>query len=162
MPSTLIDENVPSVTLNERLDGENLSHTTAQLCAGQKVVLFAVPAAYTPTCSNKHLPGFEAAYEEFKQLGVDRVICLSVNDAWVMSAWGEFLGIKKVQLLGDGNADFTQALGLQQDLSKAGFGLRSKRYSMFINDGVIEQAFVETKGFEVSDAQTMLDYLQAS
>ena len=161
MPTTLIGQNVPSVTLYERLDGENLSHTAEELFGGQKVVLFAVPAAYTPTCSNKHLPGFEAAYDQFKGLGIDRVICLSVNDAWVMSAWGETVGVNKVQLLGDGNAEFTQALGLQQDLSKAGFGLRSKRYSMFVNDGVIEQDFVETQGFEVSDAQTMLDYLES-
>jgi len=160
MPNTLIDQNVPSVNLFERLNGDNLSHTTDALFSGQKVVLFAVPAAYTPTCSNKHLPGYEGAYEQFIALGVDRVICLSVNDAWVMEAWGELLGINKVQLIGDGNANFTQALELQQDLSKAGFGVRSKRYSMFVNNGVIEQAFVETQGFEVSDAQTMLDYLQ--
>ena len=159
MTDALNGQKVPSTTLYERLNGENLNHTSDELFSGQEVVLFAVPAAYTPTCSNKHLPGSEAAYEQFKQLGVDRVICLSVNDAWVMEAWGESVGVNQVQLLGDGNAEFTQALGLQQDLSKAGFGLRSKRYSMFINDGVIEQDFVETQGFEVSDAQTMLDYL---
>ena len=150
---------IPSATLYERINGENLVHSTDDLFAGQKVVMFAVPAAYTPTCSNKHLPGFEQAHEQLQAQGVDRVICLSVNDAWVMDAWGQNVGVSKVQMIADGNAELTKALGMDQDLSKAGFSIRSKRYSMLLNDGNIEKVFLETSGFEVSDAQTMLDYL---
>lgn len=150
---------IPSATLYERINGENLVHSTDALFAGQKVVMFAVPAAYTPTCSNKHLPGFEQAYDEFVAQGIDRIICLSVNDAWVMDAWGQNVGVSKVQMIADGNAELTKALGMDQDLSKAGFSIRSKRYSMLVNDGNIEKVFLETSGFEVSDAQTMLAYL---
>jgi len=159
---TMTGQQVPAVNLYERRAGDSSVYTTAELFAGQTVVLFAVPAAYTPTCSNKHLPGFEAAFDELQQCGVDRVICLSVNDAWVMEAWGEQVGANKVQMLADGNAQFTTAMGLDQDLSQAGFGVRSKRYSMLVCDSKIDKMFIEDKGFEVSDAQTMLDYLKQS
>ncbi len=151
--------NIPAATLYQRVNGQNQVHASQDLFSGQKVVLFAVPAAFTPTCSNKHLPGYEQAYAELTALGVDRVICLSVNDGWVMDAWGQAVGVNKVQMMADGNAEFTLALGMHQDLSKSGFATRSKRYSMLVIDGQIEKMFAETSGFEVSDAQTMLEYL---
>ena len=128
---------------------------------GRRVALFAVPGAFTPTCSARHLPGFVEKADELKAKGVDEIACTAVNDAFVLSAWsksGEADG--KVTMLADGNGDFAQALGLEMDASKFGMGRRAKRYSMVVNDGVVEQLNVEEPGaFNVSSADYMLERL---
>jgi len=141
--------------------------TTEELFKGKKNVVFSLPGAFTPTCSSAHLPEYDARFDEFKKLGVDEVICVSVNDAFVMNAWGKQLGVKNVFLLPDGNAEFTEGMGMLVKKSNLGFGLRSWRYSMYVEDQVVKKQFVE-KGFiddhtedpfEVSNAETMLKYL---
>lgn len=171
-------QTVPSVTFktrvrNEALGGPNPFEwkdlTTDEIFKGKKVVLFALPGAFTPTCSTSHLPRYEELYDEFAALGVDRVVCLSVNDAFVMFQWGKSQGADKVFLLPDGNGEFTRKMGMLVDKSNLGFGMRSWRYSMFVNDGTIEKMFIEegysdncpTDPFQVSDADTMLAYLKA-
>jgi len=135
--------------------------TSQALFSGKKVALFALPGAFTPTCSARHLPGFKDQAEAFRAKGVDTLACLSVNDAFVMGAWGENQGIKdEVVLLADGNGDFTKAVGLEMDGSKYGMGLRSQRYSMLVDDGVVKQLNVEQAGeFRVSSAEHMLGQL---
>ena len=125
---------------------------------GKKVVIFGLPGAYTPTCSAKHVPGYVEALAELKAKGVDEVWCVSVNDGFVMAAWGQDLGaIGKVRMLGDGSADFSKAVGLTLDLTARGMGVRSNRYSMLVKDGKVAALNVEGPGkFEVSDAATML------
>lgn len=143
--------------------------STQDVFGGKRVVLFALPGAFTPTCSSTHLPGYEAKHDELIALGIDKVICLSVNDAFVMYQWGKHLGIQKVFLLPDGNGEFTRKMGMLVDKSNLGFGYRSWRYSMVVDDGEIEQMFVEpgfsdncpTDPFEVSDVDTMLNYLRS-
>ena len=155
--------------------------TTADLFAGKRVVLFALPGAFTPTCSSSHLPGYHAAYEQLMATGIDEVYCLSVNDAFVMRQWGLHLGLPEdptvggpgfqtVKLIPDGAAAFTRGMGMSTVWSsERGFGERSWRYSAVIHDGVIEKLFVEQPKvqnsgpdpFEVSDAETMLAYLQS-
>ena len=130
----------------------------AQLTAGKKIAVFALPGAYTPTCSAKHVPGYVEKAAALKAAGVDEIWCLSVNDAFVMGAWGrdQHTG-GKVRMMADGSADFTKATGLTLDLSARGMGLRSNRYSMLLVDGVVKTLNVEAPGkFEVSDADTML------
>ena len=147
---------LPSATFS-LLDEQGMTHpSTEQLFAGKKVVLFAVPGAFTPTCSAKHLPGFIAHQAQFSSKGVDNIICLSVNDAFVMKAWGEHQGAQGVTMLADGDASFTKAIGLDKDT--AGFGgIRSKRYAMVVDDGVLTQLFVEQdKQFGVSSAEQVL------
>lgn len=158
---------------NEALGGPNPFEwkdlTSDEVFAGKKVVLFALPGAFTPTCSTSHLPGYEQHYEEFRRLGVDQVVCLSVNDAFVMFQWGKSQGAEKVFLLPDGNGEFTRKMGMLVDKSNLGFGMRSWRYSMYVVDGTIEKIFVEpgysdnceSDPFEVSDADTMLAYLKS-
>ncbi|MEX2013901.1 MAG: peroxiredoxin [Parcubacteria group bacterium] len=140
-----------------------------EIFKGQKVILFALPGAFTPTCSSEHLPGYEKHYEEFKKLGVDEVICLSVNDAFVMNAWKEDQKIEKVKLLPDGSGEFTKGMGMLVEKKDLGFGLRSWRYSMYAEDGEIKKIFIEPgfmdncpdDPYEVSDPKTMLEYLKA-
>ena len=168
---------VPNATFRTRVRNESLGGpnpfewkdlTSADIFKGQKVVLFSLPGAFTPTCSSTHLPRYEELYDEFKALGVDKIVCLSVNDAFVMFQWGKALGANKVFMLPDGNGEFTRKMGMLVDKSNLGFGMRSWRYSMFVDDGVIEKMFVEpefddncpTDPFEVSDADTMLAYLK--
>lgn len=168
---------VPSVVFKTRVRDESIPGpnpyrwqdlTTEEIFSGKKVVLFALPGAFTPTCSSNHLPRYEELYEEFKALGVDQIICLSVNDAFVMFQWGKQQGAKNVFLLPDGNGDFTRKMGMLVDKSNLGFGMRSWRYSMLVNDGNIEKFFLEEEfgdncpvdPFEVSDADTMLAYLK--
>jgi peroxiredoxin len=129
--------------------------TTDEIFKGRKVVLFSVPGAFTPTCSNKHLPGFLEQYEAFKAKGVDAIACLAVNDVFVMEAWAKTKGAKdKVLMLADGNGDYTRALGLEMDASKFGMGMRSKRFSMIVEDGLIKELNVEAPGeFKVSAAE---------
>jgi peroxiredoxin len=135
--------------------------TTEQLFAGKKAVLFALPGAFTPTCSQAHLPGFVAKSDVILAKGVDRIVCLSVNDAFVMDAWGKQQNADDVvMMVGDGSAEFTQAVGLEVDLSARQMGLRSQRYAMIVDDGVVTALRVEAPGqFEVSGAEAMLDLL---
>ncbi|PCI38103.1 MAG: peroxiredoxin [Rhodospirillaceae bacterium] len=136
---------------------------------GKNVVVFSLPGAFTPTCSTSHLPRFEELYDDFKAQGVDAVVCLSVNDAFVMYQWGLSQKAKNVFLLPDGNADFTRKMGMLVDKSNLGFGMRSWRYSMHVENGEITKMFSEdgfqdnapSDPFEVSDADTMLNYLKA-
>ncbi len=142
--------------------------TSANIFKGKTVVVFALPGAFTPTCSTNHLPRYEALHDEFKAHGVDQIICLSVNDAFVMYQWGKAQGAQKVFLLPDGNGEFTRKMGMLVDKANLGFGMRSWRYSMLVVDGTIEKMFVEpqfddncpTDPYEVSDADTMLNYLK--
>jgi len=135
---------------------------------GKKVVIFALPGAFTPTCSSTHLPGFEEKYQQFIEQGVDEVYCLSVNDAFTMFQWGKNLGIQHVKMLPDGNADFTRAMGMLVKKENLGFGCRSWRYAMLVDDSAIVQLFSEPgladncpdDPFSVSSADTMLDYLK--
>jgi peroxiredoxin len=168
---------VPNVTFKTRVRNKALSgpnpfewkdRTTEDIFKGKRVVVFALPGAFTPTCSSTHLPGYEAAYDAFKDLGIDDVICLSVNDAFVMFKWGQDLGVKKVFLLPDGSGEFTRQMGMLVKKDNLGFGNRSWRYSMLVEDGKITKMFVEngfqdncpSDPFEVSDAKTMLDHLK--
>jgi peroxiredoxin len=136
--------------------------TSDALFGGKTVALLAVPGAFTPTCSAKHLPGFKEKAAELKSKGVDSIACVSVNDVFVMGAWAKDQGLgDEVQLLADGNGAFTKALGLELDGSKFGMGTRSQRYSMVVRDGVVEQLNVEQGGeFRVSSADYMLEQLQ--
>ncbi|MDX5361202.1 MAG: peroxiredoxin [Alphaproteobacteria bacterium] len=135
--------------------------TTGELTKGKTVVLFALPGAFTPTCSAKHVPGFVQQYDAIKAKGVDTVACLSVNDAFVMGAWAKDQGTgDKVMMLGDGNADFTKAVGLEMDGSGFGMGTRSKRYAMVVKDGKVTHLAVEEPGeFKVSSAESVLGAL---
>ncbi len=132
--------------------------TTDALFSGKKVVLFAVPGAFTPTCSAKHLPGFIEKADEIRRKGVDDIICMSVNDAFVMKAWGEDRGAgDKVRLIADGNGDLTKALGLDFDGSGIGFGLRSQRFAAIVENGIVKKLAVDAGGkFEVSSAEAIL------
>lgn len=169
--------NVPNVTFktrvrDESVEGENPFRwhdlTTDDVFKGKNIVLFALPGAFTPTCSSTHVPGFESKYDEMKALGVDEVVCLSVNDAFVMFQWKKHLGADKVFMLPDGNGDFTREMGMLVKKNNVGFGDRSWRYSMHVVNGVIKKMFVEEgktdnygpDPFEVSDAETMLTYLK--
>ena len=132
---------------------------TDRIFAGKKVVLFAVPGAFTPTCSAAHLPGFVVNFDQFKEKGVDTVACMSVNDAFVMDAWGKASNAEEIIMLADGNGFFTKQIGLDMNTGNFG-GLRSLRYSMLVEDGEVKKLNVEDPGrFDVSDAQTMLDSL---
>lgn len=172
-------ERVPSVIFktrvrDESVDGPNpfrwQDKSTDEIFGGKKVVLFSLPGAFTPTCSSNHLPRYEQLFDEFKAQGVDDIICLSVNDAFVMFQWGKSIGADKVKLLPDGNGEFSRKMGMLVDKSNLGFGMRSWRYSMLVNDGVIEKMFVEPEfgdncpvdPFECSDADTMLAYLKGA
>ena len=135
----------------------------AKLCAGKKIALFALPGAYTPTCSAQHVPGYVQRADELKAAGVDEIWCVSVNDAFVMGAWGrDQKTAGKVRMLADGSADFAKATGLTLDLTSRGMGLRSQRYSMLVDDGVVKTLNIEAPGkFEVSDAATLLAQAKA-
>lgn len=156
-----VGDRIPSATLMEMKDGAPRPVKTDELFAGKKVVLFALPGAFTPTCSAKHLPGFVQHADELKSRGVDAIACVSVNDAFVMGAWGNSQGVgEKVMMLADGNGDFTKSLGLQMDATKYGMGTRSQRYAMLVEDGVVKQLHVEEPGaFSVSSAEHMLKQL---
>ena len=136
-------------------EGKQVKDTQA-LFTGKRVVLFAVPGAFTPTCSNAHLPGYVVLADEFKAKGVDALYCLSVNDAFVMKAWQAAQNADAITMLADGDGSWTQALGLAKETGAVG-GLRAQRFALIANDGVVEQLFVEAPGkFEVSDAQSLL------
>lgn len=172
-------DRVPHVVFKTRVRDESVEgsnpyrwqdKTTEEIFGGKKVVVFSLPGAFTPTCSSNHLPRYEELYEEFKAQGVDEIICVSVNDAFVMFQWGKNVGANHVFLLPDGAGEFTRKMGMLVDKSNIGFGMRSWRYSMLVNDGNIEKIFVEpgfedncpVDPFEVSDADTMLAYLKGT
>jgi glutaredoxin/glutathione-dependent peroxiredoxin len=149
-------DRIPEVVLKHIDDGVQ-SIDTLNLFEGRKVVLFAVPGAFTPTCSEKHLPGFVAHFDAFRERGIE-VACMSVNDPFVMQAWGESQHIPAgLKMLSDGNGDFARALGLEMDASAYGMGMRSKRFALYVEDGVVKQVFVEAPGeFKVSSAENVL------
>ncbi|AUL49048.1 peroxiredoxin [Bordetella trematum] len=160
-----VGERLPDGTLTEFIDTETAgcqlgpnAFQVADLVKGKKIALFAVPGAFTPTCSNNHLPGYIAAAADLAAKGVDEIWCVAVNDAFVMGAWGrEHQAAGKVRMMADGSALWTRALGLELDLVARGMGVRSQRYSALIEDGVVKQLNIEAPGkFEVSDAATML------
>ena len=154
-------DKIPTATFTQMKDGKPTPITSDELFAGKTVALFALPGAFTPTCSAKHVPGFVQNYDAFKGKGVDTIACISVNDAFVMGAWGKDQGAgDKVLMLADGNGDFTRAVGLEFDASKFGMGKRSQRYSMVVDNGVVKSINVEEPGaFEVSSAEYMLGQL---
>lgn len=153
-----VGDKIPSTTLMEKQEGGPAPVTTDEMFKGKKVALFALPGAYTPTCSAKHVPGYVENFGALKAKGVDSIICLSVNDAFVMGAWGKEQGAgDKVRMIADGNAEFSKAVGLTFDASKFGMGTRSQRYSMLVDDGVVKTLNIEEPGaFEVSSAEYML------
>ena len=170
-------QNVPNVTFKTRVRDESVEGpnpyrwedtTTADLFAGKKVVVFSLPGAFTPTCSSNHLPRYEELYEEFQAEGVDDIICVSVNDAFVMFQWGNHIGNEKITLLPDGNGEFTRKMGMLVAKDNLGFGQRSWRYAAVVNDGVIE-AWFEEPGLQdnhgedpygVSSPETVLGWLK--
>ena len=156
-----VGDKIPSGTLTTMGADGPAPLTTDEIFAGKKVVMFAVPGAFTPTCSAKHLPGFVAAAGDIKAKGVDTIACLSVNDPFVMGAWAKDQGTgDKVLMLADGSAAFTSALDTVLDLTERGLGVRSRRYSMIVDDGVVSQINLEEGGgYEVSDAGTILNQL---
>jgi thioredoxin-dependent peroxiredoxin len=175
--ANLINTQVPQVTFKTRVRDEAVGGdnpfkwqdiTSDEVFSGKNVVVFALPGAFTPTCSSSHLPGYENAYNELKELGVDEVYCLSVNDAFVMYQWGKAQGASNVKLLPDGNGEFTKGVGALVKKENLGFGSRSWRYSMYVEDSVIKEVFIEadfsdncpTDPFEVSDVNTMINYLK--
>jgi len=168
---------VPHVTFKTRVRDDSISGgnpfkwqdvDSNEVFKGKRIAVFALPGAFTPTCSSTHLPGYEKFYNEIKGEGVDEVYCLSVNDAFVMFQWGKHQGANNIKLLPDGNGEFTRKMGMLVKKEDLGFGDRSWRYSMVVNNGVIEKIFIEpgfqdncpTDPFEVSDAETMLKWLR--
>jgi peroxiredoxin len=156
-----VGDTVASATLMQMKDGGPKPVSTDELFKGRKVALFALPGAFTPTCSAKHVPGFVKQAAALKAKGIDAIACVSVNDAFVMGAWGESQGTgDTVMMLADGNGDFTRALGLEMDATKFGMGKRSQRYSMVVDNGVVKVLNVEAPGaFEVSSADHMLSQI---
>ena len=154
-------ERMPAGTLKRMTKEGPKDVSTEELFKGKLVVLFSVPGAFTPTCSQRHLPGYVDKASDLKGKGVDQIVCVSVNDAFVMGAWGKAQDVgDKVLMLADGSGDFTRAVGLELDLTKGGLGKRSQRYSMLVDNGVVTQLNVEKAGqFEVSSADAMLKEL---
>lgn len=154
---------VPDVTFRTREGGQWKDVTTRELFAGRKVVVFSLPGAFTPTCSASHLPRYEELAPKFREAGVDEIVCLSVNDGFVMEAWKADQKVEAVRLIPDGNGEFTRGMGMLVDKSSLGFGPRSWRYSMLVEDGVVTKMFVEPEvegdPYLVSDADTMLGHL---
>tara|TARA_Y100000310_G_scaffold339306_1_gene431610 strand:+ start:2893 stop:3420 length:528 start_codon:yes stop_codon:yes gene_type:complete len=168
-----LPNSVPSVTFKTRTksdtgESEWKDVTTNDIFKGKKVIVFSLPGAFTPTCSSTHLPGYEMKYNELKELGIDGVYCVSVNDTFVMNAWAKDLGVKNVTLIPDGSALFTRGMNMLVKKDNLGFGERSWRYSAVIDDGKIEKGFIEPgftdncedDPFEVSDVDTMIAYLK--
>ena len=156
-------QRVPNVTFRIRKDSQWVDVTTDDLFAGKKVIVFSLPGAFTPTCSSTHLPGYNELASVFKENGVDDILCVSVNDTFVMNEWAKEQKADNVTLIPDGNGEFTEGMGMLVDKSDLGFGKRSWRYSMLVKDGFIEKMFIEPEvpgdPFEVSDAETMLRYI---
>lgn len=156
-------QRIPEVTFRTREGGEWKNVSTADIFAGKTVIVFGLPGAFTPTCSTQHVPRYNELQPVFASHGVDEIVCISVNDAFVMNAWKEDQGADRIRFLPDGNGELTEKLGLLVDKDDLGFGKRSWRYSMLVRDGVIEKMFIEPEEpgdpYKVSDADTMLRYL---
>ncbi len=175
----MIGRKLPQITFKTRVRDESIEGpnpfrwqdmTTDDFFAKKRVAVFSLPGAFTPTCSSKQCPSYDLAYEEFKKLKVDEVYCITVNDAFVTFQWGKNLNLKNVKIIPDGNGDFTRRMGMLIDKSHVGFGYRSWRYSMVVNDGVVEKWFEEAgindegqngDPYEVTDPETMLKYLRS-
>jgi glutathione-dependent peroxiredoxin len=157
------NQRVPEVTFRTRSEGQWKNVTTKDLFAGKRVVVFALPGAFTPTCSSSHVPRYNELLPAFRAAGVDSVVCISVNDAFVMESWAKDQNADDLVFVPDGNGEFTAAMGMLVDKRNLGFGQRSWRYSMFVDDGVIKKMFIEPEvegdPFTVSDADTMLKHL---
>ena len=156
-------QRIPNVTFRTRQNNAWVDVQSADLCAGKTVIVFSLPGAFTPTCSSTHVPRYNQMADTFKKLGVDEIICMSVNDTFVMNEWKVDQKADKITFIPDGNGDFTDGMGLLVDKQDIGFGKRSWRYSMLVKDGVVEKMFIEPNKpgdpFEVSDADTMLAYI---
>ena len=158
--SIQVGDKIPNLTLYHMTKNGPAEITTSEIFNGNKVVLFALPGAFTPTCSIAHLPGYVANADTILSKGVDTIACLSVNDAFVMGAWGESQNAEQILMLADGSAEFTRAVGIELDLTGRGLGLRSDRYAMLVEDGVVTALNLEAPGkLEVSDAETMMALL---
>ncbi len=173
----MIGKKLPEVTFKTRVRDESVGgsnpyrwddKTTADYFEGKRVVLFSLPGAFTPTCSTYQLPDFEKLYDGFRERGIDGIYCVSVNDAFVMNAWGKQQGLENVKLIPDGTGEFTRKMGMLVSKDNLGFGMRSWRYSMLVEDGEVIRMFVEpgfedncpSDPFEVSDAETMLAFIK--
>ena len=155
-----VGDRLPDVTLTVATPDGPEQTTTGEFFGGRRVALFAVPGAYTPTCSARHLPSYVDKASDLKAKGVDEIACISVNDPFVMSAWGKADGSSDITMIADGNGAFADAVGLSMDASKFGMGKRSQRYSMLVNDGMVEQLNVEAPGeYRASSAETLLEQL---
>lgn len=155
-----VGDKLPDVKLTKVTEGGPDAVQSAEYFAGKRVALFSVPGAFTPTCSAKHLPGFVEKADELKAKGIDEIACTAVNDAFVMGAWGKASGSDAITMLADGNGELAEAVGLVMDGSGFGMGRRGQRFSMVVNDGIVEQLNVEAPGqFEVSSAEYMLGKL---
>ena len=156
-------QKIPSMKFRVQEDNQWEAWSTEQLFAGKRVIVFSLPGAFTPTCSSSHLPRYNELATVFKKEGIDEIYCVSVNDTFVMNAWKEGQDAHNITFLPDGNGEFSEGMGMLVDKSAIGFGKRSWRYSMVVNDGIIEKMFIELDvpgdPFEVSDADTMLDYV---
>ncbi len=156
-------QRIPEVTFRTRDGSEWKDVRSKEIFSGKRVVVFALPGAFTPTCSSSHVPRYDELASELRARGVDEIVCVSVNDAFVMDAWAKDQGVRHVRFLPDGNGEFTDKMGMLVDKRSLGFGPRSWRYSMLVNDGVIEKMFIEPEvegdPFLVSDADTMLRHL---
>ncbi len=161
---------IPQVEFVFRESGEFVTRTSAELFDGKRVVLFSLPGAFTPTCSAYQLPGFEEKYDDFIGSGIDDIYCLSVNDGFVMNAWAQDQNIEKVKLIPDGNAYFTRSMGMLVSKSNLGFGDRSWRYAMVVDNGIISKLFLEegmrdnadTDPYQASTPEVVLDYLKTT
>lgn len=160
---TMEGKSVPNVTWPIRVGDEWKTLSTDEMFKGKTVVVFSLPGAFTPTCSSTHLPRYNELAKVFKQNGVDSLVCISVNDTFVMNAWAADQEASNIQMIPDGNGEFTEGMGMLVDKKDLGFGKRSWRYSMLVKDGVVDKMFIEPNKpgdpFEVSDADTMLDYV---
>jgi len=156
-------QRVPDVTFKTRRDGQWVDRTSDEIFSDRNVVVFSLPGAFTPTCSSSHVPRFNELADTFMANGIDEIVCVSVNDAFVMNEWHKDQGANRITFLPDGNGEFTSAMGMLVDKNDLGFGKRSWRYSMLVRNGVIEKMFIEPNvpgdPYEVSDADTMLDYI---
>ena len=157
-----MQDQVPNVNFVYRVDGKNITKTTDDIFLNKKIVVFALPGAFTPTCSDYHLPSYEDNYEELKKHKVDEVFCLSMNDPFVINIWKKNFSIQKVNFIPDGNGDFTKGMNMLTDRSESGMGTRSFRYSMYVDNKKIIKLFKDKNGkFDVSDAGTMINFLKS-
>ena len=158
---------LPEVILPIRVDGEFIELNTKEQFTDKRVILFGLPGAFTPTCSEQQLPGFESKFAEFQEKGIDEIYCVSVNDSFVMNSWFDSLGIKNVRPLPDGNGEFTHEIGAECRKSNVGFGMRSWRYAVVVNNGIVESVYIEegykdnseTDPYEVSTPENVLENL---